>query len=196
MKDPYSYRARLWRPGRGLRDAGRAIGFSAPMVKPNAETSTHMNRRDWLQLTFAGLATTALSRSAFAALRATRITVYKSPTCGCCGAWVEHMKQNGFTVDAQDVADDMLEQVKTTAGVPKALRSCHVALAGGYAFEGHVPGDQVKKVLAAKPKLAGLAVPGMPAGSPGMEMGGRKDPYDGRAFDRAGKTWVYKGGTS
>jgi len=101
------------------------------------------------------------------------------------------MQKNGFAVDAHDVAEDMLEQVKTTAGLPSALRSCHIALAGGYAFEGHVPADLVKKVLTTKPKLAGLAVPGMPAGSPGMEMGGRSDPYDVMAFDRAGKSWVF-----
>ena len=101
------------------------------------------------------------------------------------------MKTNGFTVDAHDVGDDMLDQVKTTAGVPATLRSCHIALAGGYAFEGHVPADLVKRVLTTKPKLAGLAVPGMPAGSPGMEMGGRSDPYQVMAFDRQGKSWVF-----
>lgn len=101
------------------------------------------------------------------------------------------MKSNGFTVDAHDVGEDMLEQVKTTAGVPKALRSCHVGLAGGYAFEGHVPADLVKKVLKERPKALGLAVPGMPMGSPGMEMGGQTQPFDVVAFDRAGKSWVY-----
>ena len=147
-----------------------------------------MNRRDWLQLTLASLATSALSRRAPTAVR---IAVYKSPTCGCCSNWVAHMKSNGFTVDAHDVDEDMLEQVKTTAVVPKALRSCHVALAGGYAFEGHVPADLVKKALLEKPKVIGLAVPGMPVGSPGMEMGGQKDAFDVVAFDHAGKTWVY-----
>lgn len=150
-----------------------------------------MNRRDWLQITLAGLATPALSGRARAARSATRVTVYKSPTCGCCANWVSHMKTNGFTVDAHDVEDGMLDQVKTTAGVPATLRSCHIALAGGYAFEGHVPADLVKKVLTTKPKLAGLAVPGMPAGSPGMEMGGRTDPYQVMAFDRQGKSWVF-----
>jgi hypothetical protein len=150
-----------------------------------------MNRRDWLQLGIAGIATSLLSRSAFAAPRAVRLTVYKSATCGCCANWVDYMKRNGFDVDAHDVGDDMLGQFKTTAGVPAALRSCHVALSGGYAFEGHVPADLVKKVLAEKPKALGLAVPGMPAGSPGMEMGGPTEAYDVVAFDRAGKHWVY-----
>lgn len=151
-----------------------------------------MNRRDWFQITLAGLATSPLTRRALAAPSATTVTVYKSPTCGCCANWVSHMKANGFAVDAHDVGDDMLDQVKTTAGVPTALRSCHIALAGGYAFEGHVPADLVKKVLTAKPKLAGLAVPGMPSGSPGMEMGTRKDPYQVMAYDRQGKSWVYE----
>lgn len=150
-----------------------------------------MNRRDWLQITLAGLATSSLTRRALAAAGATRVTVYKSPTCGCCVNWVSHMKSNGFALDAHDVADDVLEQVKTTAGVPTPLRSCHIALADGYAFEGHVPADVVKKVLTTKPKLAGLAVPGMPAGSPGMEMGGRSEPYQVMAFDRQGKSWVF-----
>jgi len=150
-----------------------------------------MNRRDWLQLTIASLATSAFSRSALYAARSTRVTVYKSPTCGCCANWVDHMKHNGFTIDAHDVDDTMLNQVKSTAGVPLSLRSCHVALANGYAFEGHVPADLVKKVLAEKPKLVGLAVPGMPVGSPGMEMGALRDPYEIVAFDRAGKTWTY-----
>src|ERR1051326_412790 len=149
-----------------------------------------MNRRDWLQLTLVGIASSALTRSALAAPRGAKVTVYKSPTCGCCANWVGAMKRSGFDIDAHNVGDDMLNQLKTTAGVPMALRSCHTALAGGYAFEGHVPPDLVKKVLAEKPKALGLAVPGMPAGSPGMEMGDRKDSYDVMAFDRNGTSWV------
>ena len=149
-------------------------------------------RRDWLRLTLAGAATALVSRRGFAQSVAPRkLTVYKSPTCGCCTSWVQHVKSAGFTVDAHDVSDDMLTQVKDTAGVPRALRSCHVALAGAYAFEGHVPADLVKKVLDTQPKLIGLAVPGMPAGSPGMEMGGRTDHYDVIAFAKGGKSWTY-----
>ena len=150
-----------------------------------------MNRRDWLQITLASLATTALRPVTRDASGASRITVYKSPTCGCCANWVTYMKNNGFTVDAHDVGEDMLNQVKATAGVPEPLRSCHVALAAGYAFEGHVPAELVKKVLTDKPKALGLAVPGMPAGSPGMEMGGQKASFEVMAFDRVGKSWVY-----
>jgi hypothetical protein len=152
-----------------------------------------MNRRDWLQLAFAGATTTALTRFTRHAppASARKLTVYKSATCGCCANWVDYMKRNGFTVDARDVDENTLNQIKVTAGVPEALRSCHVALAGSYAFEGHVPEDLVKKVIAEKPKALGLAVPGMPAGSPGMEMAGRHDPYEVMAFDRTGKVWVY-----
>jgi hypothetical protein len=96
------------------------------------------------------------------------------------------MKKNGFSVDAHDVDEAMLDQVKATAAVPMPLRSCHVALANGYAFEGHVPADLVKKVLIERPKILGLAVPGMPAGSPGMEMGPRHDAYEVMAFSRSG----------
>lgn len=147
-------------------------------------------RRDWLRLTLAGAATAVVTRR-LPALAPRKLTVYKSPTCGCCANWVQHVKTAGFAVDAHDVGEDMLERVKTTAGVPASLRSCHVALAGQYAFEGHVPADLVKKVLDQKPKILGLAVPGMPAGSPGMEMGGRADRYDVIAFTRDGKSWTY-----
>jgi hypothetical protein len=150
-----------------------------------------MNRRHWLQLTIAGLATSALSRSAHSAPSKARITVYKSATCGCCASWVDYMKRNGFEVQAHDADEDTLNQVKATAGIPTALRSCHVALAGGYAFEGHVPADLIKKALTEKPKTLGLAVPGMPAGSPGMEMGGRADHYNVMAFDKSGKVWIF-----
>jgi hypothetical protein len=116
------------------------------------------------------------------------VTVYKSPTCGCCGKWVEHMRANGFEVTVTDMPD--VAPVKDKQGVPSALRSCHTAMVGGYAIEGHVPADLVKKLLQEKPHAAGLAVPGMPMGSPGME-GGAKDAYNVVLFDKAGKTSVY-----
>ena len=120
----------------------------------------------------------------------TEITVYKSPTCGCCTKWVDHLKANkAFHVTTRDLDD--VAPIKQGLGVPARLQSCHTAVAGGYAFEGHVPSDLVAKVLKERPKIAGLAVPGMPAGSPGMEMGGRKDPYDIVAFTKDGKTSVY-----
>ncbi|HXI20308.1 MAG TPA: DUF411 domain-containing protein [Gemmatimonadales bacterium] len=116
------------------------------------------------------------------------VTVYKSPTCGCCEQWVEHMRAAGFTVKAVDVAD--VSPYMAELGVPRSLASCHTAIVDGYVIEGHVPADLVHKLLKERPKIAGLAVPGMVTGSPGME-GNRKDPYDVIAFDLKGKTAVY-----
>jgi hypothetical protein len=120
-----------------------------------------------------------------------QLTVYKSPTCGCCSKWIEHMRDNGFEVKATDVAD--IGAVKRQHGVPASAASCHTGLVNGYIVEGHVPADAVLKVLKEKPAIAGLAVPGMPLGSPGMEVpGGQKDPYAIVSFDKAGKTTVYE----
>ncbi len=116
------------------------------------------------------------------------VTVYKSATCGCCSAWVKHLEANGFTVRSVDV--DNLQEMKTASGVPGALASCHTALVEGYVVEGHVPADLVKKMLRERPQIAGLAVPGMPSGSPGME-GPRKDPYNVMAFEKGGASHVY-----
>jgi hypothetical protein len=100
------------------------------------------------------------------------------------------MRRAGFTVKAQDVED--IQVVKTTYGLPLKLASCHTSLAGGYVLEGHIPAEVVERVLRERPKVAGLAVPGMPVGSPGMEQGNRRDPYDIVAFDKQGKTSIYE----
>ena len=142
-------------------------------------------------LAFAGVALLCLvTQPARGQQPKTTITVYKSPACGCCRGWVEHMRRAGFTVKPQDVED--IAVVKTTYGLPLKLASCHTSLAGGYVFEGHIPAEVVERVLRERPKIAGLAVPGMPVGSPGMEQGGRRDPYDIIAFDKQGKTSVYE----
>jgi hypothetical protein len=117
------------------------------------------------------------------------VTVYHSPTCGCCKLWIDHMKAAGFQVRAVDMED--ITEVKQASGVPMRLRTCHTALVDGYVIEGHVPADLVKKLLAEKPKVTGIAVPGMPLGSPGMEQGDQKDPYEVFLFDKTGKTTVY-----
>jgi len=117
------------------------------------------------------------------------MTVYKSPTCGCCGKWIEHMKAAGFKVQVQDMDD--LTEIKQASGVPLKIRTCHTAVVGNYVVEGHVPADLVKKMLAEKPKVTGIAVPGMPVGSPGMESGNDKAPYEVVLFDKTGKTTVY-----
>ncbi len=119
----------------------------------------------------------------------TPITVYKTPTCGCCKEWVTHMQGAGFAVKVVDMND--LSEVKHNAGVPPRLQSCHTALVGTYVIEGHVPADLVRKMLKDKPSIVGLAVPGMVTGSPGMEQGDAKVPYEVIAFAKDGKTSVY-----
>jgi hypothetical protein len=116
------------------------------------------------------------------------ITVYKDPNCGCCRNWIAHLIKNGYRVDAKDTPD--MDQIKTTLGVPTALHSCHTAIVAGYLIEGHVPAADIDRLLATKPKVKGLAVPGMPMGSPGME-GGAKQHYQVMAFDRTGKASVF-----
>ncbi len=119
---------------------------------------------------------------------ATEITVYKSPTCGCCKKWVEHLENAGFKVATQNMND--VTPIKEEHGVRPQWRSCHTALVDGYVLEGHVPVDDIKRLLAEKPKVAGLAVPGMPMGSPGME-GDYQDPYDVISFNQNGTAQVY-----
>lgn len=117
-------------------------------------------------------------------------TVYKTPTCGCCKAWVDHLTASGFRVTTVDRED--LTSVKAEHGVGDHLASCHTALIGGYVVEGHVPAADIKRLLAERPAVAGIAVPGMPVGSPGMEMpGAPADRYDVVSFDRAGATRVF-----
>ena len=119
------------------------------------------------------------------------ITVYKDPNCGCCTEWVKHMQKAGFTVTVRNMPDPKdMELTKRSFGVPVALESCHTGRIGTYTIEGHVPADLVIKLLAEKPTAKGLAVPGMPMGSPGME-GDRKDAYNVMLFDAAGKSRVY-----
>jgi hypothetical protein len=116
------------------------------------------------------------------------ITVYKSPTCGCCSKWIEHLEATGFAVTAVDVAD--LRPIKVQHGVTPDLASCHTAVVGQYVIEGHVPGDVIRRLLEEAPEVAGLAVPGMPMGSPGME-GAYAEPYNVLAFDRDGNVSVF-----
>lgn len=122
------------------------------------------------------------------AVRATEITVYKSPTCGCCKAWVEHLEQNGFSVTAHDVAD--VNPYKQRYGVTLALASCHTAVVEGYVVEGHVPASDIKRFLTEHPMARGLAVPGMPAGSPGMESP-NPEPYAVMRLNPDGGSEVY-----
>lgn len=112
------------------------------------------------------------------------MTVHRSSSCGCCGKWIDYMRNQGFVV--KDLKEPEMEAVKRRLGVPQVLESCHTAEVAGYLVEGHVPAGDVKKVLNSNAVLLGLAAPGMPAGSPGMEVGGKKDHFSVIAFDRQG----------
>ena len=153
-----------------------------------------MSRRSWLASvagTLAGgVALSALATPASAASVAEPLTVYKDPSCGCCTKWVAHLTANGLKPVVKDRAD--MAALKDSLGVPKQLRSCHTAVAGKYIIEGHVPASDLKRLIASAPKdVIGIAVPEMPAGSPGMEMGGRRDRYDVIAFGSGGATHVF-----
>lgn len=116
------------------------------------------------------------------------IKVYKDPNCGCCKEWIKHLEQNGFKVEVVDMPD--LSAVKAKYGIAQNIQACHTGVVGNYVVEGHVPADLIIRMLNEKPAIAGLAVPGMPMGSPGME-GASKQPYDVLTFDSAGHTKVY-----
>jgi len=117
------------------------------------------------------------------------VHVFKSRTCGCCGAWVRHMKSAGFVVKVTEVDDTAAARKRL--GMPARFGSCHTATVDGYVLEGHVPAGEVKRLLEAGVKAIGLAVPSMPIGSPGMEMGTRKDPFQVLLIDHSGGASVY-----
>lgn len=131
----------------------------------------------------------AIGVSAQATPKATAV-VYKTSSCGCCKLWVEHLKANGFTVEAKDVSADEVRAVSKAAGLKDDDTSCHTAKIGGYIVEGHVPASDIQRLLKEKPAIAGIAAPGMPQGSPGMEQGS-KEPYDVVAFTKDGKTKIF-----
>jgi len=139
-----------------------------------------LNRRTFLTAMGASLSVGVLAIAVrgvvgVASASAAEVTVWKSPTCGCCGGWIDHMAGAGFKMTVHEVED--VEPVKTRLGVPAPLQSCHTAIVDGYVLEGHVPADSVARLLRERPTAKGLAVPGMPQGSPGMETG-VKEPYD------------------
>ena len=119
---------------------------------------------------------------------ALEVTVYKSPTCGCCTKWIAQLAANGFKVNAHDVAD--LAQIKLEHGIRRELTACHTALVDEYVIEGHVPAADIRRLLQERPDVVGLAVPGMVIGSPGME-GPSSEPYNVLTFDRDGNTTVF-----
>ena len=149
-----------------------------------------MDRRRFIHSTLGSGATLLVAPLVLrAATPSPAMTVYKSPSCGCCKSWVALVKGAGFDVKVVDLDD--LSEIKRTAGVPSDLQTCHTALVGKYVVEGHVPPDLIHKLLSEQPKITGLAVPGMPVGSPGMEQGSAKQAFAVMAFTRGGGTTVY-----
>lgn len=132
---------------------------------------------------------TSAAIPAFSKAALPEVHVYEDPNCGCCGAWVDHLKAAGFPVKVTEVADTA--SVRKRHGIPDEFGSCHTGVVGGYAIEGHVPAADIKRLLVTKPAAAGLSVPGMPVGSPGMEAGARKDAYQVLLVDRAGRSSVF-----
>jgi len=123
------------------------------------------------------------------AAHAATMTVYKSPSCGCCGKWVEHVEKHGFAVKVVPTAD--MVAVKKRLGVPDQAMSCHTTKVGNYVVEGHVPASDIMRLLTQKPKARGIAVAGMPMGSPGMEHGDHREPYSTLLIGMDGKTKVF-----
>lgn len=146
-----------------------------------------LKRRVLLQTLLLGVMTPLVAR----AEKKIRINVYKTATCGCCADWITHLEQNGFEVVAQNVPKT--GPYRSRFGVPPDLASCHTAEVDGYALEGHVPAQEIRRLLSERPKALGLAVPGMPVGSPGMEVEGtRRDAYDVVLFGEGGSRRVYQ----
>jgi hypothetical protein len=118
------------------------------------------------------------------------MTVYRSPSCGCCGIWVEHAKKHGFKIT--DIKTDDMASIKQKYNINSDLESCHTAIINDYVMEGHIPADDIKHFLKEKPNMIGLSVPGMPLGTPGMEAGDKKQPFAVFAFNKTGTPQVYK----
>ena len=127
----------------------------------------------------------------FAEQKSGTIEVFKSASCGCCNGWVKHLKQSGYTVNATNTAAGILAKIKRDAGLKPDLQSCHTGKVAGYVIEGHVPAQDVARLLAEKPDAVGLTVPGMPLGSPGMDTGPDKEPYEVLLVKKDGSTEVF-----
>lgn len=143
-----------------------------------------MTRRNVLTGLLASAVLAGGGRPLFAAAGANTMTVHKTPWCGCCTKWVSHLEAAGFTVETRD--HDDLAPLKSALGVPAQLESCHTGVIGGYVIEGHVPAADVQRLLKERPAATGLAVPGMPLGSPGMESGGASESYSVLLFSAQG----------
>lgn len=147
-----------------------------------------LNRREFVRRALGTGAALLVAPRLARAAAPIAMTVYKSPTCGCCKEWIKHVEKNGFACKVIEMDD--VTPIKRQLGVPANMTSCHTAVVGKYLIEGHVPADLIKDVLAKKPALLGLAVPGMVVGSPGMETGPAQ-PYKVMAFMKDGSSRVY-----
>jgi len=150
---------------------------------------TRISRRRLLSLACAGVAAYALPVHANMLLRRPPVQVFKTPDCGCCHPWMAHLQQHGYAVTATDLPNT--RPIRQRHGLPERLASCHTAVVGGYVIEGHVPAQDIDRLLAARPRALGLAVPGMVVGSPGMEVGDRVDPYEVLLVSTTGTTTVF-----
>jgi len=148
-----------------------------------------LTRRDFLRTSGGALLGAALVVVARVAAAGSTIIVYKNESCGCCELWVKHLQRNGLAVKAHNVPDP--DQYRIKSGLPEKLSACHTAVVDGYVIQGHVPAREIKRLLADRPKAKGLAVPGMPAGSPGMESD-RPEPYDVLLVKLDGTTTVFQ----
>ncbi|MBD2499532.1 DUF411 domain-containing protein [Anabaena azotica] len=169
-----------------------AITYGTANLSSKAEEVTGINHPQILGSNSVSLINVSLWDKQTEPYLGTRdIKVYRSPACGCCGAWVEHLRQQGFNIQA-DIKTDDIEAIKQKYNLPQELASCHTAIIDGYVMEGHIPADDIKSFLQQKPQVLGLTVPGMPIGTPGMEMGDKKQPFTVMAFDKTGKVTSFK----
>jgi hypothetical protein len=148
-----------------------------------------IDRRDFIAAALAALAVTAPAGATAAPVP---VEVWKAPTCGCCKDWISHLESNGFKVKVHDTGNTA---ARSRLGIPMRLGSCHTAQVEGYVIEGHVPAREIQRLLSERPSAVGLAVPGMPIGSPGMDgpvYGTRKDPYDVLLVRKDGSTTSYQ----
>ncbi len=148
-----------------------------------------MDRRNFLII---GAAATALAGRAAAQGQRSRIEAYKSPTCGCCSAWVDRMDKAGFDITAQNIDQEQLWALKERSGIVPDISGCHTAFVDDYVIEGHVPASDIERLLAERPEAIGLAVPGMPIGAPGMDMGNRREAFDTLLVLPDGTTEVFQ----
>lgn len=158
-------------------------------AQPGARLAA-VTRRTALQGAIFGLATCSLSNLALARSEPHQITVWKTASCGCCKDWVAHLRKNGFDVVTNDVKETA--SMRSQLGLPEKFGSCHTASLAGYVLEGHVPAREIRRLLREKPAALGLAVPDMPVGSPGMEMGKTRDAFDVLLVLSNGSSRIYQ----